>query len=65
MLTDRSAKLLNFDDYGLAVGRPGDIVIINAHSPEQAVAEISQPIAAFKRGRQTVAWELPQLLRPQ
>ena len=65
MLTDRSAKLLNLDDYGLAVGRSGDIVILNAQSPEQAVAEISQPVAAFKRGRQTVAWALPQLLRRQ
>jgi len=65
MLTDRSATLLNHDDYGLAVGRSGDIVIINAQSPEQAVAEISQPVAAFKRGRQTVAWALPQLLRRQ
>jgi cytosine/creatinine deaminase len=65
MLTDRSAKLLNLDDYGLAVGKSADIVVINAKSPEEAIAEISQPVAAFKRGRQTVAWALPQLLRPQ
>jgi cytosine deaminase len=65
MVTDRSARLLNLEDYGLAVGRPGDVVIINARSPEQAIAEISQPLAAFKRGRQTVAWQLPELMRPQ
>jgi cytosine deaminase len=65
MLTDRSARLLNLEDYGLAVGRPGDVVIINARSPEQAIAEISRPLAAFKRGKQTVAWRLPELLRPQ
>jgi cytosine deaminase len=65
MLTDRSARLLNLADYGLAVGRPADIVVLNAQSPEQAIAEISQPVAAFKGGRQTVAWALPELLRPQ
>jgi cytosine/creatinine deaminase len=65
MLTDRSARLLNLEDYGLAVGRPADIVVINAFSPEQAIAEISQPVAAFKGGRQTVAWALPEPLRPQ
>jgi cytosine deaminase len=64
MLTDRSARLLNLEDYGLEIGRPADIVVIDAQAPEQAVAEIAQPVAAFKRGRQTVAWPLPQLLRP-
>lgn len=64
MLTARSARLLNQPDYGLAPGRPADIVIINARTPEQAVAEIAQPMAAFKRGRQTVSWPLPSLLRP-
>jgi len=65
MLTDRSARLLNMQDYGFAVGHPADVVIINAQAPEQVVAEIAQPVAAFKNGRQTVAWRLPELLRPQ
>ena len=38
--------------------------IINAQSPEQAVMEIAHPVAAFKNGRQTLRWELPELLRP-
>jgi cytosine deaminase len=63
MLTDRSARLLNLEDYGLAVGNPADVVIIDAQSPEQAIAEISQPLAAFKKGKQTVAWQPPELLR--
>ena len=65
MLTTRSARLLNFKDYGFAVGNPADVVIINAQTPEQAVAEIAQPLAAFKNGRQTMAWSLPQLMRPR
>jgi len=65
MLTDRSARLLNLKDYGFAVGHPADVVILNAQTPQQAVAEIAQPLAAFKNGRQTVEWPLPTLLRPR
>jgi cytosine deaminase len=64
LLTGRSAALLNFKDYGFKVGNPADVVIINAQSPEQAVMEIAQPVAAFKNGKQTLRWELPELLRP-
>src|SRR5262249_485568 len=61
MLTGRSARLLNMNDYGFAAGYPADIVIINDESPEQAIAEISQPLAVFKHGRQTVEWPAPQI----
>jgi cytosine deaminase len=64
MLTERSARLLNLPDYGLEAGKPADIVIFSAATPEQAVAEIAQPVAAFKRGRQTMDWPLPMLMRP-
>lgn len=65
MLTQSSARLLNLKDYGFAVGNPADVVVIDARTPEQAVAEISQPVAAFKNGKRTVEWNPPELLRPQ
>jgi len=65
MLTDMSARLLNLRDYGFAVGNPADVVVIAAQQPEQAIAEISQPLAVFKNGKQTVVWQEPQLLRPR
>jgi cytosine deaminase len=65
MLTERSARLLNLADYGFKVGHPADVVVINARSPEQAIAEIAQPVAVFKNGKQTVVWNPPELLRPQ
>jgi cytosine deaminase len=65
MLTDRSAALLNFTDYGFTIGKPADVVIIDARTPEQAVAEIAQPVAVFKNGKRTVRWDLPKLVRPQ
>ena len=65
MLTERSARLLNLTDYGLAVGNPADMVVIDAITPEQAVAEISQPLAVYKRGRRTVMRHPPELVRPR
>jgi cytosine/creatinine deaminase len=64
MLSSRSARILNHADYGFVPGNPGDVVIFNAETPEQAVAEVAQPVAAFKRGRQTMTWEPPKLLGP-
>jgi hypothetical protein len=37
-------------------------VVIDAASPETAVAEIRRPLAVFKRGRKTVVCEPAQLL---
>jgi cytosine deaminase len=64
MLTDMSARLLNLQDYGFAVGNPADVVVIGAQEPEQVIAEISQPLAVFKNGKRTVVWHPPELLRP-
>jgi len=64
MLSEHSARLLNLTDYGLQVGNPADIVIIDATTPEQAVAEIRPPLAVWKRGRRTVTRHSPELHRP-
>ena len=41
MLTNRSARLLRRDDYGIAPGRPADLVVWDARSPAEAVARIA------------------------
>jgi len=64
MLTERSARLMNLKDYGVAVGNPADLVVIDAESPEQAVAEIRHPLAVWKRGRRTVTHHPPEIHRP-
>ncbi len=61
MLTERSARILNLRDYGIEVGNPADIVVIDSPSPERAVAEIRHPVAVFKRGRRTVTWHPAEL----
>jgi cytosine deaminase len=64
MITSRSAKLMNLDDYGLGVGKPADLAVLDAESPEQAVAELSPVLYAFKRGRRTVTRAPAVLHRP-
>jgi cytosine/creatinine deaminase len=65
MLTSRAARMLNLTDYGIAVGNPADIVVFDATDPVQAIREIRQPVSAFKKGRQTLEWSRPKLLRDE
>ncbi|MDA8252370.1 MAG: amidohydrolase family protein [Rhodospirillales bacterium] len=65
MLTTRSARLLNLRDYGVAVGNPADLAVIDATSPQQAVAEIAHPLAVFKRGRRSVTRHAAELHPPR
>jgi cytosine/creatinine deaminase len=54
MLTDRSARLMNLKDYGISVGNPADIVIFDATTQEETIAEVRGPLVVFKRGIRTV-----------
>ena len=65
MLTERSARLLNLKDYGLIPGNPADLVVIDAATPEQAIAEIRPPLAVWKHGHRTVIRHPPELLAPR
>ncbi len=64
MTTERSARLMNLPDYGIKVGNPADLVVVDATTPEQAVAEICHPLAVFKHGRRTVTRHRAELHKP-
>jgi cytosine/creatinine deaminase len=64
MITTRSARLMNLEDYGLEVGRPADLAVLDAESAEQAVAELAPVLYAFKRGRRTITRSPAVLHRP-
>ncbi len=64
MITTRPAQLMNLSDYGIAPGNAADIVLLDATSPAQAVAELREPTAVWKAGRQTVRRFRTELLRP-
>src|SRR5712692_2536538 len=51
MVTRLPAKLMNLGDYGIAVGNPADLVVLDCADRVSAVAELAQPLLAMKRGR--------------
>lgn len=63
MITDRPASLMR-QDYGIHVGAPADLVIFDATSPNQAVAELSPALTAFKNGHHLFTRILPTLEAP-
>ncbi|MET0868476.1 MAG: amidohydrolase family protein [Pseudorhodoplanes sp.] len=64
LVTDRPARLMNLRDYGIAVGNPADIVLLDCNDAASAIAEIVQPLMVFKSGRMTVSRPAPVLHRP-
>lgn len=64
MVTDRSARLLNQEDYGIAIGKPADFVVLDAPDAASAVAELAQPLCGYKAGRQTFTRPAATLHRP-
>jgi cytosine deaminase len=53
MITTLPARLMNIVDYGVAVGRPADLVVLDCGDPAMAVAELTQPLFGLKRGRRS------------
>ena len=64
MVTERSARLMRVDGYGVAVGCAADLVVLDCASAEQGVAELASPLYGFKRGRLTFTRQRPELNRP-
>src|ERR1700709_109078 len=63
MLTERSARLMNLRDYGIAIGNPPDIVVFDAASPAESISEVRSPLVAFKHGIRTVTRPRAELHR--
>jgi cytosine deaminase len=63
MITLRPAQLMRLRDYGVAVGKCADLVVLDAVEAEMAVAELAPVLYAFKRGRMTVSREPARLHR--
>lgn len=65
MITERAAKLMRIDDYGIAVGKAADLVIWGETRPADVIAKCAPPLAGYKRGRRLFTRELPRLERPR
>ena len=51
LVTSQSARLMNLADYGVRVGNPADIVVLDAPDEVTAISELSQPLFGLKAGR--------------
>jgi len=64
MFTTSSAKLMRRGDYGLAVGNPADLVVVDAPDPVAAIREVAPVLTGFKRGRRSFTRTPVVLHRP-
>jgi cytosine deaminase len=64
LVTASPARLMNLGAYGIAVGNPADVVVLDCADPAAAVAELAPPLLGFKRGRPTFTRPRPMLHRP-
>ena len=64
MVTILPARLMNASDYGIAVGHPADLVVLESRDPASAVAELAQPLFGLKRGRRSFTRAAATLHRP-
>ena len=65
LVTAQPARLMNFSDYGIAVGNPADLVVLDNADPAMAIAEVSQVLTGFKRGRRSFMRAAAVLNRPE
>lgn len=61
LVTANAARVLGVADYGIAVGNPADLVLLDAADPASAVAELAPPLWGMKAGRRTFTRARPEL----
>jgi cytosine/creatinine deaminase len=64
MVTERAARLMRLNDYGIAEGAVADLLVFDCEDPEAAVAQVVSPLYGFKRGRHTFTRPPAELHRP-
>lgn len=64
LVTDLPARLMNLGDYGLKVGNPADLIVLDTQDSRFAIAELPDIMMGFKNGRRTFERQRPTLFRP-
>jgi len=65
MVTTDAARLMRVPEYGVHVGAPADLVLLDAPNAAGAVAELAQPLWGMKGGRMSFTRHRPALHPPQ
>lgn len=64
LVTELPARLMNLGDYGIKVGNPADLVVLDTQDSRFAIAELPDIVMGFKAGRQTFERQRPTLFGP-
>ncbi|UPJ66652.1 amidohydrolase family protein [Bradyrhizobium sp. 191] len=65
LVTELPARLMNLADYGIEVGNPADLIVLDTQDSRFAIAELPDVLIGFKGGRQTFARQRPTLFTPK
>lgn len=60
LVTELPARLMNLTDYGIKLGNPADLVVLDTQDSSFAIAELPDIVMGFKNGRKT--FERPQVI---
>ena len=64
MTTSTAAKIMRKNDYGIKVGSPADLVVLDAPDSIMALRTTAPVLAAYKRGKRTVTREPVKIHKP-
>ncbi|OAF10123.1 amidohydrolase [Bradyrhizobium centrolobii] len=64
LVTELPARLMNLTDYGIKVGNPADLIVLDTQDSRFAIAELPDIVMGFKNGRQTFERQRPVLFGP-
>ncbi len=53
LVTEDPAQLMRLPDYGIAVGNPADLIVLDAPSAAEALASLAEPVMGFRKGRRS------------
>ncbi|MBR1086936.1 amidohydrolase family protein [Bradyrhizobium manausense] len=65
LVTELPARLMNLKDYGISVGNPADLVVLDIKDSRFAIAALPDILMGFKNGRQTFERSPAKLLSPR
>lgn len=64
LVTELPARLMNLSDYGIKVGNPADLIVLDTQDSRFAIAELPDIVMGFKSGRPTFERQQPTLFKP-
>ncbi|MFK4508243.1 amidohydrolase family protein [Bradyrhizobium daqingense] len=65
LVTELPARLMNLKEYGIKIGNPADLIVLDTQDSRFAIAELPDVVLGFKAGRQTFERQRPKLFHPQ